>query len=240
MPSLETPVLTVDANTIHRIDTRNVSTRSLRFPLDFTNTSLQVENLFSIWTLFSRCSGSIEEGRRLENLSWRLWNRETFCCAPGEANATTPAISISQRSSEGRYTADIPDLSGSIDSIDEEAIESDNEESASTSAPLTTMTPHVRRQDSDCNRSRGKERHITPDDLEKMVITIKDLKPLTGSIHSYLANKITLPQLRNAASPIMTTPEPAPLSLQKSPVSTERSAPVLSGDSHRWSPPTRG
>ncbi|OBT85993.1 hypothetical protein VE02_06368 [Pseudogymnoascus sp. 03VT05] len=223
MPSLETPVLTVDANTIHRIDTRNV------------------ENLFSIWTLFSRCSGSIEEGRRLENLSWRLWNRETFCCAPGEANATTPAISISQRSSEGRYTADIPDLSGSIDSIDEEAIESDNEESASTSAPLAITRPRVRRQDSGCNRSRGKERHITPDDLEKMVITIKekkDLEPLAMSTHSYLAplaNKITLPQitspkLSNTATPIISAPEPekapspAPSSPHKSIESTSTDA----------------
>ncbi|OBT44010.1 hypothetical protein VE00_05677 [Pseudogymnoascus sp. WSF 3629] len=227
MPSLETPVLTVDANTIHRIDTRNV------------------ENLFSIWTLFSRCSGSIEEGRRLENLSWRLWNRETFCCAPGEANATTPAISISQRSSEGRYTADIPDLSGSIDSIDEEAIESDNEESASTSAPLAITRPRVRRQDSGCNRSRGKERHITPDDLEKMVITIKekkDLEPLTMSTHSYLAplaNKInspqittpqiTSPKLSNTATPIISAPEPekaspAPSSPQKSVESTTTDA----------------
>ncbi|OBT60090.1 hypothetical protein VE03_10708 [Pseudogymnoascus sp. 23342-1-I1] len=78
----------------------------------------------------------IEEGRRLENLSWRLWNRETFCCAPGEANATTPAISISQRSPERRYTADVPDLSGSLDALaDEKAIESDNKPSASTSRP---------------------------------------------------------------------------------------------------------
>lgn len=215
MPSLDTPVLTVDANTIHRIDTRNV------------------ENLYSIWTLFSRCSGSIEEGRRLENLSWRLWNRETFCCAPGEANATTPAISISKRSSEGRYTADIPDLSGSIDSIqDEEAIEFDAEESASTSAPVAITRPRVRRQDSGCNRSRGKERHITPDDLEKMVITIKekkDLEPLTMITHSYLAplaNRTTVPSpLSNVASPIITTPEPekestAPSSPQKSLVSS--------------------
>ncbi|KAL5350944.1 hypothetical protein ACLOAV_004517 [Pseudogymnoascus australis] len=216
MPSLETPVFTINANKIHRIDTRND------------------KDLFSIWTLFSRCSGSIEQGRRLENLTWRLWNRETFCCAPGEANATTPAISISQRSSECRYSADIPDLSGSIDSINEEAIESYTEESASTSASLTVTRPRVRRKDSGCNRSRGKERHITPDDLEKLVITIKekkDLEPLTMSTHSYLAplaNKITSPQitspqLSNTASPIISAPEPekaaspAPSPLQKSP-----------------------
>ena len=242
MPSLDTPVLTVDAKTIHRIDTRNVSTHFLdTHPVSILTPVVQVENLFSIWTLFSRCSGSIEEGRRLENLSWRLWNRETFCCAPGEANATTPAISVSQRSSEGRYTSDVPDLSGSLDSLaDEEAIESENEESASTSAPLAITRPRVRRQDSGCNRSRGKERHITPDDLEKMVITIKekkDLEPLTFSTHSYLAplaKKITPPPPppppSNVASPIISAPEPeaeveadktspAPSSPQKSPKS---------------------
>ncbi|KFX94334.1 hypothetical protein O988_06365 [Pseudogymnoascus sp. VKM F-3808] len=148
--------------------------------------------------------------RRLENLSWRLWNRETFCCAPGEANATTQPTSISQRSSEGCYTADIPDLSSSIDSINEGAIESDYE-SASTSAPLTTTNPRVRRKDSGCNRNRGKERHIRPDDLEKMVITIqekKDLEPLT-------------------VNPIIPAPQPnlstATSSPQNSPASTATS-----------------
>ncbi|KFY54520.1 hypothetical protein V496_07247 [Pseudogymnoascus sp. VKM F-4515 (FW-2607)] len=186
MSFLETPVLTVNANTIHGIDTENV------------------KDLFGLWTLFSRCSDSIKEGRRLENLSWRLWNRETFCCAPGEANATTPAISIPS-SSEGSNIADIPGLSCSIDSIDEEDIEPDYE-SASISPPLTITKPRVRWQDSGCNRNRGKERHITPDDLEKMVITIqekKDLEPLTV--------KITPLQLSNTATPIIP---------QKSPPST--------------------
>ena len=97
------------------------------------------------------------------------------------------AISIWQQSSEGRYSADIPDLS-SIDSIvDEEDIESDNEDSAS--APLTITRPRVRRQYSNCYRNRGKERYITPDDLE-VFITIKekkDLEPLPMSTQSYLA-----------------------------------------------------
>jgi hypothetical protein len=150
--------------------------------------------------VFSRCAGSLEEGRRLENLSWRLWNRETFCCGTGEANSTTPAISIASRSSEGKYTADIPDLSGSIDSLDEEAIEFDGDESASTSAPLEIARPRIQRHDSGSNRSRGCERHITPEDLEKMVITIKekkDLEPLDISIPSYLeplAEKIAAAQ----------------------------------------------
>ena len=152
----------------------------------------------------------------MENLSWRLWNRETFCCDPiSEANATTPAISISSRSSEGRYSStDVPDLSGSLDSlVDEEALEfeSDNT-SSSTSAPLDIAHPYIRRQDSVNSRSRGRERHITPDDLEKMVITIKekkDLEPLALSTHSYLAPLQTQCQQAADITTTITPPTPA-------------------------------
>ncbi|RDW85516.1 DUF1752-domain-containing protein [Coleophoma crateriformis] len=190
MPSrLDAPVLSVDVGVIHKVDTRNV------------------ENLFSMWTVFSRCSGSLDEGRRLENLSWRLWTRETFCCEPnGETNATTPAVSIAKRSSEGQYSQDLPDLSASLDSIaDEDVLEFDSNTSSSCTSPLEISRPKIRRQDSLNSRSRGRERHITPDDLEKMVIAIKekkDLEPLAMSTHSYLA---PIPQ-RTA----LPTPQPAP------------------------------
>lgn len=194
MPSrLDTPVLTVDVGLIHKVDTRNV------------------ENLFSMWTVFSRCAGSLEEGRRLENLSWRLWNRETFCCDPvSEANATTPAISIASRSSEGRYsTTEVPSLSGSLDSLpDEEALEfeSDNT-SSSTSAPLDITRPHIVRQDSVSSRSRGRERHITPDDLEKMVITIKEKKDLEPLSLSTQFNLAPLPTTIEEQKPVIAIPE---------------------------------
>ncbi|KAN0119954.1 DUF1752 domain containing protein [Hyaloscypha variabilis] len=194
MPSrLNAPVLTVDVGLIHKVDTRNV------------------ENLFSMWTVFSRCAGSLEEGRRLENLSWRLWNRETFCCDPiSEANSTTPAISISARSSEGRYSAEVPSLSGSLDSLaDEEALEFDTDNtSTSTSAPVDITRPQIQRQDSVHSRSRGRERHITPDDLEKMVITIKekkDLEPLSLS-NLPLAPLATITPQKPVSAPKTITP----------------------------------
>lgn len=37
--------------------------------------NLDVESLSALWTVFSKCAESIEHGRRLENLSWRLWFR---------------------------------------------------------------------------------------------------------------------------------------------------------------------
>lgn len=93
---------------------------------------------------------------------------------------------MSARTSEGRYTAEVPDLSSSPGSVaDEEAIEFDHQHHHSTSNPLDISRPQIRRQDSASSRSRGRERHITPDDLEKMVSTIKerkDLKPLNLSI----------------------------------------------------------
>ena len=147
-------------------------------------------NMFAV---FSQCASSLEEGRRLENLSWRLWNRETFCCDPvSEANATTPAISISARSPDGLCSAKPPSLSGSLDSlVDEEALEFDSDNTSTSASALADIShPQVQRQDSVHSRSRGRERHINPDDLEKMIITIKekkDLKPLALSDHPYLA-----------------------------------------------------
>jgi hypothetical protein len=162
----------------------------------------------------------------LENLSWRLWNRETFCCEQGEANATTPVLSIAKRSSEGRYTADVPALSGSVDSLaDEEAIDFDCNETASTSAPMDISRPRIQRQDSGSTRSRGRERHITPDDLEKMVITIKEkkeLEPLEMNSHSYLAPPMPVPAPAVAPADSTVTPTIiAPAVADSEPASTE-------------------
>ncbi|OSX57581.1 hypothetical protein POSPLADRAFT_1095013, partial [Postia placenta MAD-698-R-SB12] len=32
--------------------------------------------LYSLWALFTKCKESLKDGRRLENISWRLWYRE--------------------------------------------------------------------------------------------------------------------------------------------------------------------
>ncbi|KAF6755375.1 hypothetical protein DFP72DRAFT_1121954 [Ephemerocybe angulata] len=40
------------------------------------------EALSKLWTLFSKCKESIENGRRLENISWRLWYRDMLATIP--------------------------------------------------------------------------------------------------------------------------------------------------------------
>ncbi|KAH8666652.1 hypothetical protein BX600DRAFT_277043 [Xylariales sp. PMI_506] len=150
-------VLTVDPNVIHKVDTQNP------------------QNLFSMWTVFSRCADSVEQGRRLENLSWRLWNRETLCCEEQPRALTSSATSLPKEIPEIRIP-EMPQLSGSVDSVmdDEEAIEFSSE-----SEPMDIVRPEIIRQDSCASsRSRGRERHITSDHLEKMVVSIiKEKEP---------------------------------------------------------------
>lgn len=63
----------------------------------------------------------------------------------------------------------MPQLSGSVDSVvDEEAIDF-----TTLSDPMEIVRPRIVRQDSCASsRSRGRERHITSDHLEKMVVSI--------------------------------------------------------------------
>ncbi|PFH58721.1 hypothetical protein XA68_13303 [Ophiocordyceps unilateralis] len=157
---LDTHVLTVDAKVIHKVDTANPA------------------NLFSMWTVFSRCADSVEQGRRLENLSWRLWQREQLLeqgdkpiPATAPANHTLPQIIPADS-----RPLDLPQLSGSVESLqDEEAVEF-----TSVSAPLE-IRPRIRRLDSSTSSRSRRDRHISSDDFEKMIVSIvKDKAPLSA------------------------------------------------------------
>ncbi len=76
---------------------------------------------------------------------------------------------------------DLPQLSGSVDSVaDEEAVDMSTE----TTPVDIMMRPRIQRQDSCASsRSRGRERHITSDELEKMVVSIMEAKlPLNAPL----------------------------------------------------------
>ncbi|KAK1990885.1 DUF1752-domain-containing protein [Colletotrichum falcatum] len=157
---LDTHFLTVDTNVINKVDASNP------------------QNLYSMWSVFAKCAESVEQGRRLENLSWRLWHRETFCCTEDE-QAPITATSLPREIPCASRLQDIPQLSGSVDSEnDDEAVDF-----TSLSPPLKAR-PRIQRQDSCAsNRSRGKERHITSGDFEKMVVSIiKENKPLSSPL----------------------------------------------------------
>ncbi|THX30644.1 DUF1752-domain-containing protein [Aureobasidium pullulans] len=131
----------IDVDKMHTIDTRSV------------------EDLFGMWSVFNKISDAMEDGKRLENLSWRLWNRETFVCS---------------RMPRARKNIPLPALSSSVSSSDES-----DEEDVSSLLPSRMVRPELRRSESSEHRNRGRQQnHITPIDLEKMVISIKAKKSL--------------------------------------------------------------
>lgn len=108
----------------------------------------------------------MEDGKRLENLSWRLWNRETFCCAQPDAR---PRLTPPSAFKPHAATTDIPvpELSSSLDSAVSDELEDE---------PATR--PELTRHLSTESRNVAREKHITPVDLEKIVISIKESQHL--------------------------------------------------------------
>lgn len=143
--------------------------------------------------VFSRCAESVEQGRRLENLSWRLWTREALCCETAAQTKTQTAAAVAttippQDIPDRQRIPDVPQLSGSVDSVvDEEAIELTTE-----SEPVEILRPLIKRQDScGSSRSRGRERHITSGDLEKMVVTIiKEKEPNLSPLPQIVSSSV--------------------------------------------------
>ncbi|KAJ4125151.1 hypothetical protein NW765_015541 [Fusarium oxysporum] len=152
--SLDTHFLNVDVNAIHKVNTGDPT------------------NLYNMLTVFSRCGDSIEQGRRLENLSWRSWpilKRKTFVVDNEEMTAPTPE-SLPQNISSGSSISDLPQLSDSVASlVDEEAVDF-----TSVSAPRKVARPRVRRQDSYASTGSKRGCHISFGNLKEMIVSIVD------------------------------------------------------------------
>ncbi len=155
--------------------------------------------------VFSKSADFVEEGRRLENLSWRLWNRETFCCQP--QLTITPVINVTNCRPKSK---EVPELSVSVDSVASEEEERSEPSSNPQTAPLSIREPWIRGEGSMLSRSRGTEKHITSLGLEKMVISIKerkDLEPLSSSIADTLPSvPASAQKTLRQSSPTLTVP----------------------------------
>jgi hypothetical protein len=174
------------------------------------------------------------DGKRLENLSWRIYSRETFCCAPDLAQSSRLAFDRKRKSSPPQT---LPHLSSSVDS-------DSSDEALEISARLLPSRPHLRRLDSTDSRNR-KEKHITSIDLEKIVNTIKEkqdlgpLSPLPSSLTP--AEPATqVPTKFVPATPLKESiPQPVPSRAQPVPESTVASTVAYSdkSDMTDMSPP---
>jgi hypothetical protein len=141
------------------------------------------------YLVFNRCAESLEEGRRLENLSWRIWNRETFCCElkprfPDTPTSQTPTPRPLSRKS-------MPELSASVDSISSE----DDEQTSETTGNSPPV--HIKALSSgkcsveSFSSSRGRAKPISSYTLERMVMSIKETKINQKHDMTYLPTSIT-------------------------------------------------
>lgn len=147
--------------------------------------------------VFSKCADYMDQGRRLENLSWRLWTRETFCVEP-ETSSEASVLPL-LRSEAG----DLPDLSSSVESAASDQAEKIEHH---IKRPKCDYKPAVVREDSMLNLGRGKEKHITSSGLERMVLNIKekkDLEPITPAMTS-----VSPPVVDITTRPSTPTPTP--------------------------------
>ncbi|KAI8809485.1 hypothetical protein BJ742DRAFT_738070 [Cladochytrium replicatum] len=71
-PALPAPVLTFAIDNLSKLD------------------SLNHDDISAIWGVFTKCKDNLENGRRLENLSWRLWYRSVHL-----SNITTTPANLS-------------------------------------------------------------------------------------------------------------------------------------------------
>lgn len=126
--------------------------------------------------MFSKCANTIPDGKRLEYLSWRVWARETLCCPPQPDKSIVPAINIPHASKE-----DVPSLSNSLGS--------DSSDNCSLSSSHTSL------ENSALSKSRGKEQHLSPLTLEKIIKNIQDQEkkvvPLDPAIEAVVNAKMS-------------------------------------------------
>lgn len=127
-------------------------------------------------SVFSKCSSTIPDGKRLEYLSWRVWARETLCCPPQPDKTIVPAIDIPLASKE-----DLPSLSNSPGS--------DTSDNCSLGSSQSSL------ENSALSKSRGKEQHLTPTTLEKIIKNIQEqdepLEPLDPAIEAVVNGRMS-------------------------------------------------
>ncbi|KAI9711881.1 MAG: hypothetical protein M1828_001792 [Chrysothrix sp. TS-e1954] len=183
------------------------------------------KDLGLMWSIFSKTSAVMENGKRLENLSWRLWNRETLRCTsskPRSILSSKDCCTISPPSA-------MPELSTSVDSTsssdsDVHAVSSEDTERASRSHASDHHTPQM-----------AAERHFTPMDLQNLVHSINEKQELKQPMVINMQKSEPLPPAataipqRDARS---SSPRPVQVESSTSTVATDLNSPEFTSSSN--------
>lgn len=233
------PLISVEASSLGQIDTTSVENLFgvVRSQLNPRAITPGVHSHGSQWSLLSKTSHAMKDGKRLENLSWRLWNRETFCCSAKQPRPATPSsrrCSLAHRPKSAMATTEesVPELSSSLDSASSEELD---ETTAMRAAPaIPKARPELtQRMESRASSVRG-EKHITPVDLEHLVKSIQHtsraLEPITIQMPS------PPPPSHTEADPLASQSHPEPSDLHLHSQHTATQPPPTPSPSHDTTP----
>jgi len=156
----------------------------------------------------------MDQGKRYENMSWRLWNRETFCCNAKQArsaSSSTSSLAPQERCSFTHETQAatrdmaVPALSSSLDSLSsEEDVEElvETESTGRCARAIPKARPELNR--AECTPSGSpSERHITGNALEKIIAIIQDTPDIqdVAELHLPLSASTSTSTSRPAPDP---------------------------------------
>lgn len=199
--------------------------------------------------VFSKCADYMDQGRRLENLSWRFWNRETFCVQPPKPDFLSFAAPATTKRTR-QESKEMPELSSSVESAASDDADRFENHIPCPSRPVD-VKPAIEGDDSALSISRGREKHISSLGLEKMVYNIKErkcLEPLslpspqppstttTTTTATATSNKTldTTPRPSSPSHPAVPSHEPRSVRLHRSSESCSTTA--LDGDNSDRAP----
>jgi hypothetical protein len=98
LTTLPAPVLSVTHDAVKDLQGQDALSALWTSKLDFV---LSVSFL-TLFLVFTKCKESLQDGRRLENISWRLWHRELILAQQSYLPPTPDSVSIPKVSSDTR------------------------------------------------------------------------------------------------------------------------------------------
>ncbi|RPA84112.1 hypothetical protein BJ508DRAFT_41393 [Ascobolus immersus RN42] len=120
------------------------------------NNTDNVSDVFKIWRIFANSGDSLENGRRFENLSWRVWNKASLC---NDDSLAIPDFKKTAANTITSSTFQMPALSTSVESVASVA------ESVASSSTACSTRPTIER----CHSSERRQQHPSPVQLVRLM-----------------------------------------------------------------------
>lgn len=215
------PVLKVDESRVLNVDPQNPETLLGMWSgmSDTAGGDMPRSSADKHCAVFHKCTGFIEDGRRLENLSWRVFAHETLCSTPKKRHEEMPSSPIPVSNPTQHHTNHaVPDLSNSVDSL--KSVEGEDLSDIMTDATTPASEAQLNfGTPAKSERHRLREKHITGANLKNLITSIKEKQDLTRPLSplplSYSESTLEkdeplLPEGSRASSaPSAPTPRPA-------------------------------